>query len=138
EIEFCLYQGEDSDLKDLIDQSDLANLDDLFVDPTPDMFTDEQPPDYSFPPRFDVYPDDFLETESDADNFYDDLFDSKGGKIKETELLIINLISLMIFFQSYHVFKVNLIFIRLMKIFHVQSGNNTPPLDVLLFHFYPP
>nr|GFB74844.1 reverse transcriptase domain-containing protein [Tanacetum cinerariifolium] len=88
EIEFLLYQGEDSDLKDSIDQTDLANRDDLFVDPTPKMFTDEQPPDYSFPLRFDVYPDDFLEINSDADNFYDDLFDSKGEKIKEAELLI--------------------------------------------------
>nr|GEW81109.1 hypothetical protein [Tanacetum cinerariifolium] len=88
EIEFLLYQGEDSDLKDSIDQTDLTNLDDLFVDPTPEMFTDEHAPDYSLPPRFDVYPDDFLEIESDADNFYDDLFDSKGEKIKESELLI--------------------------------------------------
>nr|GFA38375.1 reverse transcriptase domain-containing protein [Tanacetum cinerariifolium] len=88
EIEFLIYQGEDSDLKDSINQTDLANLNDLFVDPTPEMFTDEQPPDYSFPPRFDVYPDDFLEIESDADNFDDDLFDFKGEKIKEAELLI--------------------------------------------------
>nr|GEU71664.1 RNA-directed DNA polymerase, eukaryota [Tanacetum cinerariifolium] len=88
EIEFLLYQGEDSDLKDSIDQTDLANLDDLFVDPTPEMFTDEHAPDYSFSPRFDVYPDDFLEIESDADNFYDDHFESKGEKIKESELLI--------------------------------------------------
>nr|GFA89272.1 hypothetical protein [Tanacetum cinerariifolium] len=36
------------------------------------------------------------------------------------------------------VFKVNMIFLSLMKIFHVQNGKNTPPLDVLLFHFYPP
>nr|GEX21577.1 reverse transcriptase domain-containing protein [Tanacetum cinerariifolium] len=64
EIEFFLYQGEDSDLKDSIDQTDLANRDDLFVDPTPEMFTDEHAPDYSFPPRFDVYPDDFLEIKS--------------------------------------------------------------------------
>nr|GFC59278.1 hypothetical protein [Tanacetum cinerariifolium] len=56
EIEFLLYQGEDSDLKDLIDQTDLANLDDLFVGPTPEMFTDEHAPDYSLPPRFDVIP----------------------------------------------------------------------------------
>nr|GEX33260.1 retrotransposon protein, putative, Ty1-copia subclass [Tanacetum cinerariifolium] len=62
-------------------QSVLANLDDLFVDPTPDMFTEEQPPDYSFPPRFDMYPDDFLEIESDA-NFDDDTFDSEGKKMK--------------------------------------------------------
>nr|GEZ57367.1 hypothetical protein [Tanacetum cinerariifolium] len=88
EIEFLLYQGEDSDFKDSIDQSDLANRDDLFVDPIPEMFTDEQPPDYSFPPRFDVYPDDFLEIKSDAINFNDDLFDSNGEKIKESELLI--------------------------------------------------
>nr|GFC64719.1 reverse transcriptase domain-containing protein [Tanacetum cinerariifolium] len=40
------------------------------------MFTNEQPPDYSFPSRFDVYPNDFLEIESDA-NFDDNSFDSK-------------------------------------------------------------
>nr|GFB27796.1 hypothetical protein [Tanacetum cinerariifolium] len=51
------------------------------------MFTEEQPPDYSFPPRFDVYPDDFFEIESDA-TFDDDYFDSEGEKIKESELLI--------------------------------------------------
>nr|GFA84154.1 hypothetical protein [Tanacetum cinerariifolium] len=79
--------GEDSDFKDSIDQSVLTHWDDLFVDPTPEMFIDEQPPDYSFPPRFDVYPDDFLEIDSDA-TFDDDSFDSEGGKIKEAELLI--------------------------------------------------
>nr|GFA98736.1 hypothetical protein [Tanacetum cinerariifolium] len=87
EIEFLLYQGEDSDFKDSIDQFVLTHCDDLFVDPTPEMFTDEQPPDYSFPPRFDVYPDDFLEIESDA-TFDDNSFDSKGEKIKEAKLLI--------------------------------------------------
>nr|GEU92496.1 hypothetical protein [Tanacetum cinerariifolium] len=35
-----------------------------------------------------MYDDDFLEVESDADNFYDDPFDSKGEKIKESKLLI--------------------------------------------------
>nr|GEU46126.1 hypothetical protein [Tanacetum cinerariifolium] len=88
EIDFLLSQGEDSDFKDSIDQSDLTNHDDLFVDPTLEMFTDEQPPDYSFLSRFDVYPDDFLEIESDADTFDYDSFDSKGEKIKEAELLI--------------------------------------------------
>nr|GEU83597.1 reverse transcriptase domain-containing protein [Tanacetum cinerariifolium] len=88
EIEFLLYQGEDSDLKGSIYQTDLANLDAYFVDPTPEMFNDEHAPDYSFPLRFDVYPDDFLEIESDANNFYDDPFDSKGEKIKESKLLI--------------------------------------------------
>nr|GEV76895.1 hypothetical protein [Tanacetum cinerariifolium] len=88
EIEFLLYQGKDSDLKDSIDQTDLVNFDAYFVDPTPEMFNDEHAPDYSFPSRFDVYPDDFLEIEFDADNFYDDPFDSKGEKIKEFKLLI--------------------------------------------------
>nr|GEZ02375.1 hypothetical protein [Tanacetum cinerariifolium] len=76
EIEFLLYQGEDSDLKDSIDQTNLTNHDDLFVDPTSEMFTDEPAPDYSFPPNFDVYPDDFLEIESDANKFDNDSFDS--------------------------------------------------------------
>nr|GEZ33629.1 hypothetical protein [Tanacetum cinerariifolium] len=69
------------------DQSVLTHLDDLFVDPTPEMFAEEQPLDYSFPPRFDVYPNDFLEIKSDA-NFDADSFDSEGEKIKEAELLI--------------------------------------------------
>nr|GEZ22377.1 hypothetical protein [Tanacetum cinerariifolium] len=76
-----------SDFKDSIDQSVLTHCDDLFVDPTPEMFAEEQPSDYSFPPRFDVYPDDFLEIESDA-TFDHDSFDSEGEKIKEAELLI--------------------------------------------------
>nr|GEV43568.1 hypothetical protein [Tanacetum cinerariifolium] len=88
EIEFLLYQGKDSGLKDSHNQTDLANFDAYFVDPSPEMFTDEHAPDYSFPSRFDVYPDDFLEIESDANNFYDDPFDSKGEKIKESKLLI--------------------------------------------------
>nr|GEW85635.1 reverse transcriptase domain-containing protein [Tanacetum cinerariifolium] len=203
--------------------------------------------------EFDVYPDDFLEIKSDADNFYDDPFDSKGEKIKESKLLIdeldlpcdilpyskhdsfashdfsrdddlpspnnedkvfnpgiliqeksvtiiirvaqekklaISYASLVfedfdpLFYEpivikdvpnsmmllpfssenkekvfkpgiytsekvhscfllelshpGYHVFKVNQIFISVMKIFFVQCGKNTPLLDVLLFHFYPP
>nr|GEX83411.1 hypothetical protein [Tanacetum cinerariifolium]GEX83413.1 hypothetical protein [Tanacetum cinerariifolium] len=88
EIEFLLYQDKDSSLKDSIDQKDLANLDDNFVDPIPDMFTNEHAPDYSSPPKFDVYDDDFLEVESDAENVYDDPFDSKEEKIKESKLLI--------------------------------------------------
>nr|GEV91393.1 hypothetical protein [Tanacetum cinerariifolium] len=87
EIEFLLFQGKDFDFKDSIDQSVLTHCDGLFVDPTPEMFTKEQPPDYSFPSRFDVYPDDFLEIESDT-TFDDDSFDSEGEKIKEAELLI--------------------------------------------------
>nr|GEW14728.1 reverse transcriptase domain-containing protein [Tanacetum cinerariifolium] len=51
EIEFLLYQGKDSSLKDSSIQTDLANLDDYFVDPIPKMFTKEHAPDYSSPSR---------------------------------------------------------------------------------------
>nr|GFD35952.1 hypothetical protein [Tanacetum cinerariifolium] len=87
EIEFLLYQEKDSSLKDLINQKDLANLADIFVDPIREMFTDKHALDYSSPPIFYVYDDDFLEVESDAGNVYDDPFDSKGEKIKESKLL---------------------------------------------------
>nr|GFB64518.1 hypothetical protein [Tanacetum cinerariifolium] len=98
--EFYESKGcEDSDFKDSIDQSVLTHYDDLFVDPTPEMFADEQPPDYSFPPRFDVYSDDFLEIESDA-NFDDDSFDFEGEKSKRLNSCLINLISLVIFCLS--------------------------------------
>nr|GEZ46211.1 ribonuclease H-like domain-containing protein [Tanacetum cinerariifolium] len=65
EIEFMLHQDIDSNLKDSIDQSNLA---DIFVDSMPDMFTDEHALDYSSPLIFDEYDDDFLEVESDAKN----------------------------------------------------------------------
>nr|GEY79179.1 hypothetical protein [Tanacetum cinerariifolium] len=77
----------DSSLKDSIDQSNLANLADIFIDSMPEMFTDEHALDYSSPPIFDEYDDDFLKVESDAENVYDDPFDSKGEKIKESKLL---------------------------------------------------
>nr|GFD53639.1 hypothetical protein [Tanacetum cinerariifolium] len=79
EIEFLLYQDKYSSLADT---SNLANLADIVVDSTPKMFTDEHAFDYSSPPIFDEYDDDFLEVESDARNVYDDPFDSKGDKIK--------------------------------------------------------
>nr|GFA23229.1 reverse transcriptase domain-containing protein [Tanacetum cinerariifolium] len=86
EIEFLLHQDIDSSLKDLIDQSNLANLSDIFVDSMPKMFTDEHALDYSSPSIFDEYDDDFLEI--DAENVCDDSFNFNGEKIKESKLLI--------------------------------------------------
>nr|GFC75269.1 hypothetical protein [Tanacetum cinerariifolium] len=88
EIEFMLHQDIESSLKDLIDQSNLANLNDNFLDSMSEMFTDEHAFDYSSPLIFDEYDDDFLEVESDAENVYDDPFDFKGEKIKESKFLI--------------------------------------------------
>nr|GEV16752.1 reverse transcriptase domain-containing protein [Tanacetum cinerariifolium] len=91
EIEYLLHHDPikdiDSILKDSIDQSNLADNDNL-VDSMPEMFVDEHALDYSSPPLFDEYDDDLFEVESDTENVYDDPFDSKGEKIKESKLLI--------------------------------------------------
>ncbi|GJZ11955.1 hypothetical protein Tco_0546714 [Tanacetum coccineum] len=52
------------------------------------MFTDEHTLDYSSPPLYDHIDDDLVELESDNDDVYDDPFDSKEDKIKESKLLI--------------------------------------------------
>nr|GEV21169.1 hypothetical protein [Tanacetum cinerariifolium] len=92
EIEYLLYHDPvkdiDSSLKDSIDQSNLADLDNNLVDSMPEMFLDEHALDYSFPLIFDEYDDDFFEVKSDTENVYDDPFDSKGEKIKEFKLLM--------------------------------------------------
>nr|GEV51935.1 reverse transcriptase domain-containing protein [Tanacetum cinerariifolium] len=92
EIEYLLYHDPikdiDSILKDSIDLSNLADLNDNFVDSMPEMFTDEHALDYSSLSLFDEYDDDLFKVESDTENVYDDPFESKGEKIKESKLLI--------------------------------------------------
>ncbi|GJZ76314.1 hypothetical protein Tco_0640779 [Tanacetum coccineum] len=58
------------------------------VDTIPEMFTDEHTLDYSSPPLYDDVDDDLVELEFDNDDVYDDPFDSKEDKIKESKLLI--------------------------------------------------
>nr|GEW95999.1 reverse transcriptase domain-containing protein [Tanacetum cinerariifolium] len=70
------------------DLYNLANPADNFVDSMPEMFTVEHALDYSSPPIFDEYDDDFLEVESNTENVSDDPFDSKGKKSKKSKLLI--------------------------------------------------
>nr|GFD50425.1 hypothetical protein [Tanacetum cinerariifolium] len=65
EIEFRLHREIDSSLKDLIDQSNLADLNENLVDSMPEMFTDEHALDYSCSPIFDEYDDDLFDVESD-------------------------------------------------------------------------
>nr|GEY46520.1 hypothetical protein [Tanacetum cinerariifolium] len=92
EIEYLLHHDPikniDSILKDSIDQSNLANLNDNLVDSMPEMFTNEHALDYSSPLLYDEYDDDLFEVESDTKNVYDNPFDSKREKIKEFKLLI--------------------------------------------------
>nr|GEV89096.1 reverse transcriptase domain-containing protein [Tanacetum cinerariifolium] len=92
EIEYLLHHDPikdiDSILKNSIYQSNLAGLNDNFVDSMPEMFIDEHALDYSSPLLFDEYDDDLFEVEFDTKNVYDDPFDSKGEKIKESKLLM--------------------------------------------------
>nr|GEX99836.1 reverse transcriptase domain-containing protein [Tanacetum cinerariifolium] len=55
-----------------------------FSNPLLEEFADELPPEYDDNLQFDIE----SEVESDAGNVYDDPFDSKGEKIKESKLLI--------------------------------------------------
>nr|GEY97912.1 hypothetical protein [Tanacetum cinerariifolium] len=66
-----------------------SEVKDDIVDPEGgNMFTDEHALDYSSPPLFDEYDDDLFKIEFDTENVYDDPFNSKGEKIKESKLLI--------------------------------------------------
>nr|GEU39914.1 hypothetical protein [Tanacetum cinerariifolium] len=78
----------DSILEDSIEEDNLAKLNDNLFYTILEMFTDEHALDYSSPLLYDDYDDDLDEFESDNDDAYNDLFDSKGEKVKESKLLI--------------------------------------------------
>nr|GEU48929.1 reverse transcriptase domain-containing protein [Tanacetum cinerariifolium] len=92
EIEYLLNHDPtmemDSILKDSIDESSLADPNNDLFDTIPEMFTNEHTLDYSSPPLYDDFDDDLVEFESDNDDVYNDPFDSKEDKIKESKLLI--------------------------------------------------
>nr|GEV88232.1 reverse transcriptase domain-containing protein [Tanacetum cinerariifolium] len=92
EIEYLLNcdptKEMDSILEDLVDECNLAYPNNDLVDTILDMFTDEHTLDYSSPPLYDDVDDDLVELESDNDDVYDDPFNSKEDKIKESKLLI--------------------------------------------------
>ncbi|GJR58280.1 reverse transcriptase domain-containing protein [Tanacetum coccineum] len=75
----------DSILEDSIDKT---YPDDNLVDTISKMFTDEHALDYSSPPLWDDYNDELFDLETVNDNTYDDPFDSKEEKMKESKLLI--------------------------------------------------
>nr|GEU56632.1 retrovirus-related Pol polyprotein from transposon TNT 1-94 [Tanacetum cinerariifolium] len=92
EIEYLLNHDPtkemDSILKDSVDECNLADPNVDLFDTIPKMFTDEHTLDYSSPPLYDDFDDDLFELEFDNDDAYDDPFDSKEDKIKESKLLI--------------------------------------------------
>ncbi|GJR46516.1 hypothetical protein Tco_1314619, partial [Tanacetum coccineum] len=92
EIEYLLNYDPtkemDSILEDSVDEGNLAYPNNDLVDTILEMFTDEHTLDYSSPPLYDDVDDDLVELESDNDDVYDDPFDSKEDKIKDSKLLI--------------------------------------------------
>nr|GEX02181.1 putative reverse transcriptase domain-containing protein [Tanacetum cinerariifolium] len=92
EIEYLLNHDPtkemDSILEDSVDEDNLAEPNDNLVDTIPKMFTDQHTLDYSSFPLYDDYDDDLDEFESDTVDDYNDPFDSKGEKVKESKLLI--------------------------------------------------
>nr|GEU83126.1 hypothetical protein [Tanacetum cinerariifolium] len=92
EIEYLLKHDPtkeiDSILEDSINESNLAEPNDNLIDTILEMFTDEHALDYSSPPLCDDYDDDLDEFKSKNNDAYNDPFDFKGEKIKESKLLI--------------------------------------------------
>ncbi|GKE47786.1 reverse transcriptase domain-containing protein, partial [Tanacetum coccineum] len=89
ELEYLLNHNPikdmDSILKDSVDENSLdVNLDDTISE----LFTDEHALYYSSPPLWDEYDDNFLDHDTVNDDIYDDPFDSKEEKIKDSKILI--------------------------------------------------
>ncbi|GJV94048.1 hypothetical protein Tco_1541861 [Tanacetum coccineum] len=91
--------NDDITLKDVIREIEyLLNRDPLyspnndFIYTILEMFTDEHILDYSSPPRYDDADDDLFDLKTDNDEWgktlYDDPFDSKENKIKDSKLLV--------------------------------------------------
>nr|GEU70772.1 hypothetical protein [Tanacetum cinerariifolium] len=92
EIEYLLNHDPtkemDSILKDSVDEDNVADPNVNLFDTIPEMFTDEHTLDYSSLPIYDDFDDDIFKLEFDNKYVYDDPFDSKEDKIKESNFLI--------------------------------------------------
>ncbi|GJV07231.1 hypothetical protein Tco_1344887 [Tanacetum coccineum] len=77
------------EVKCLLTQSPLANysLDNDLINTILEMFTNEHALDYSSPPLYDDYDDDLFDHETINDDTYDDPFDFKEEKIKDSKIL---------------------------------------------------
>ncbi|GKF36860.1 hypothetical protein Tco_0113618, partial [Tanacetum coccineum] len=89
EIEYLLNNDPikeiDVTLEDSVDENSINNN---LNDTISEMFTDEHALDYSSPPLWDNYDDELFDLEPDNDYVYDDPFDFKEEKIKESKILI--------------------------------------------------
>nr|GEU77418.1 hypothetical protein [Tanacetum cinerariifolium] len=92
EIEYLLNRDPtkemDSILEDSVDECNLADPNVNLVVTNPEMFIDEHALDYSSPPLYDDFDDDLDKLKFDTIDAYNDPFDSKEDKIKESKLFI--------------------------------------------------
>ncbi|GKB39220.1 reverse transcriptase domain-containing protein [Tanacetum coccineum] len=89
EIEYLLNHDPIEEMDSILEDSvDKNSPDDNLVDTISKMFTDEHALDYSSPPLWDDYDDEIFDLETVNDNTYDDPFDSKEEKIKDSKILI--------------------------------------------------
>ncbi|GJX13522.1 hypothetical protein Tco_0205280 [Tanacetum coccineum] len=89
EIEYFLNHDPIEEMDSILEDSvDKNSPDDNLVDTISEMFTDEHALDYSSPPLWDDYDDELFDLETVNDNTYDDPFDSKEEKIKDSKILI--------------------------------------------------
>ncbi|GKB63208.1 hypothetical protein Tco_0919394 [Tanacetum coccineum] len=87
ELEYLLNRDPTEDMVSILKDSADSTKENLF-DTIDEMFTDEHALDYSSPPIWDDYNDDLSDLKTVIYDDYDDPFDSKEEKIKESKLLI--------------------------------------------------
>ncbi|GKB07648.1 hypothetical protein Tco_0835932 [Tanacetum coccineum] len=89
EIEYLLNHDPIKEMDYILENSVYKNSpDDNLVDTIPEMFTDEHALDYSSPPLWDDYDDELFDHETVNDFVYDDPFDIKKVKIKDSKILM--------------------------------------------------
>ncbi|GKC77111.1 reverse transcriptase domain-containing protein [Tanacetum coccineum] len=89
ELEYLLNHDPIKDMDYILEDSANENsLDDNLDDTISEMFTDEHALNYSSPPLWDDYDDNLFDHETINDDTYDDPFDFKEGKIKDSKILI--------------------------------------------------
>ncbi|GJZ48566.1 reverse transcriptase domain-containing protein [Tanacetum coccineum] len=89
DIEYLLNHDPIKEMDSILEDSVDENFpNDNLVDTISEMFTDEHALDYSSPPLWDDYDDDLFDHETVNDDTYDDPFDFKEEKIKDSKILI--------------------------------------------------
>ncbi|GKA89833.1 hypothetical protein Tco_0811645 [Tanacetum coccineum] len=89
EIEYLLNHDPIKEMYFILEDSvDKNSPDNNLVDTIYEMFTNEHALDYSSPPLWDDYDDELSDLKTVNDDTYDDPFDSKEEKIKDSKILI--------------------------------------------------